>query len=687
VIQVSSASRDRPASASHPRASVNPASLQEANSARKASRYRPDIDGLRAVAVISVMIYHLGLVLPGKAINRVSGGFIGVDVFFVISGYLITGIIQRQIVSGNFSFADFYSRRMRRILPAFYCILLCVSVLAGLHLFPEEVSTYNRSAISAILSVSNVYFWKTTNYFAGPAMSKPLLHTWSLSVEEQFYIVWPLLLVLIARFRPRMLRMIIILLAACSFLLSAIGVWRWPDATFYLVFGRIWELSLGGMLALNILPAPRAAWVRQIIGVLGFGMIAFADLMFTTDTPFPGAAALVPCLGAGLIIAAGEKGGHAVGRMLAWKPMVFVGLISYSLYLWHWPIFVFQRMFSLFPGGDLGKKVKVEVLLATFVLATLTWRFVEQPLRHVRWSHRRVFSTGIACAVFSMLFCFVVQAFSNALTPAPARAAASFLNYLERKPELEATQLQGDQRVTKAWVDAVLRIDPSKKNYLVLADSHANHLVPGLQHVFPEANFVRATGSSCRLLVPGEHYKPHCDSIFQYLYTDFFPNNKIDGIILEGRWDLESAKDIDAFSKWAQSHGYPVIVLGPMIQYDQPLPRLIAESIRQHDPSVITRHRLELRPVAAAVQQVAARDHLTFISWTDILCHNDQCPTTTEDGTPLLYDYGHLTEEGAIFVATKLRASGAFDFAMGPAPANRAAGGRSQDANSKASGH
>jgi peptidoglycan/LPS O-acetylase OafA/YrhL len=628
----------------------------------------------------------LGLVLPGGTIlSQISGGFVGVDVFFVISGYLITGIIQRQIVSGHFSFAAFYSRRMRRILPAFYCVLTSVSLLAALRLFPEEASAYNHSAISAILSVSNIYFWKTTGYFAGPAISRPLLHTWSLSVEEQFYLIWPLLLVLIARFKPQSLRVFIPALATCSFLLSLIGVWIWPDATFYLVFGRIWELALGGMLTLEILPYPSTASARQITGLLGLAMIAFADLRFTTDTPFPGAAALVPCLGAALIIAAGQKGFHAVGRMLAWKPIVFIGCISYSLYLWHWPILVFQRMFSLFPGGDVGKAVKVEVLLATFILATLTWRFVEQPLRHIQWSHQKVFVVGIASAVSSILLCAFVLEFSIHQTSPPARAAASFLTYLDRTPELERTQLRADQRVTDAWIDPLLRIDASKKNYLVMVDSHANHLVPGLQHVFPEINFLRATGSGCRLLPPGQHFKPHCDSLFQYLYTDFFPRNKIDGILLEGRWNQSSPSDLDAFVHWAQSHSYPVIVFGPMVQYDQPLPRLIAESIRQHNASLIAQHRLDLQPITTAIQQVAQRDQVPFISWTDVLCPKHQCETTTEDGTPLLYDSGHLTEEGSTFVVAKLRTSGELDLTKTPPLASRATPEASQISNHKAS--
>ncbi len=633
-----------------------PSRLPEAESG--ISRYRPDIDGLRAVAVISVLIYHLGLVLPGGAVNRITGGFVGVDVFFVISGYLITGIIHRQIESKVFSFAEFYSRRMRRILPAFYVVFISVSFLAGLRLFPSEVSAYDWSAVSAIFSVSNVYFWRTTNYFAGPAMSKPLLHTWSLSVEEQFYLVWPLLLVLISRYKPRMLKATVVLLAICSFVLSAFGIHIWPEATFYLVFGRIWELALGGMLALDLFPTPRAVWGRHISGLIGIALIALADLTFTIETPFPGASALVPCLGATFIIAAGQKGTHAVGRMLAWKPVVFVGLISYSLYLWHWPIIVFQRMFSLFPGGDLGKTVKAEVLSATFILATLTWRFVERPFRNLQWTSRRVFQVAIASAVCCSLFCFSLLALSYAETPGPARAAASFLTYRESHPELERDQLEEGQLVTKEWIEPLIRLDLSKKNFLVLADSHANHLVPGLQVVYPEVNFLRATGSGCRLLLPGQHYKPHCDSLFQYLYADFFPYNKIDGIILEGRWDLTSLKDIDGFVTWAQSHGYPVTIFGPMIQYDQPLPRLIAESIRRRDESVITRHRLDLSGVTTAVDKVAERHHVPFISWTEILCPQRACPTTTNEGIPLLYDYGHLTEEGATFVVARLRATG-----------------------------
>lgn len=332
--------------------------------------YRPDIDGLRAVAVLAVVLFHAGM--PG-----LGGGFVGVDIFFVISGYLITGNVAREIEAGRFTIAGFYVRRARRIVPALAVMLAATAIAAAVWLTPADMARFGISLVAAALSVSNIHFWSEAGYFDVAAGQKPLLHTWSLSVEEQFYLLLPLGLVLLARrrigFAP-----VLASVAVASLAISILSVRFAPTAGFFLLPSRIWELLFGSLLSLGALPVAKSRAPREAMAVAGLAAILVALLAFDPSTPFPGAAALLPCLGAGFLIAAGESGGLTlVGRLLSLRPMVVVGLISYSLYLWHWPLIVLAS-YRFGPSTALSIAA---VVAASLVLAALSWRFVEQPFR------------------------------------------------------------------------------------------------------------------------------------------------------------------------------------------------------------------------------------------------------------------------------------------------------------------
>ncbi|HEY4395835.1 MAG TPA: acyltransferase, partial [Polyangia bacterium] len=263
-------------------------------------KYRPDVDGLRAVAVLAVVIFHLN-------VRPAHGGFVGVDIFFVISGYLIGSIILTQTRAGTFTFSSFYERRIRRILPALMGVLLAVTPLAYRWLLPKELVEYGRSLLAANFSASNFYFWQQSGYFDSPA-SKPLLHTWSLGVEEQFYIALPILLVLLRRYAPRRTATWLVTLGAASLAVSAVGAYRSPVSAYFLMPSRAWELLLGTIIALDGFPRLRSAVVRHIAGLVGLALVLVPCHLYQSSTPFPGLAALVPCAGTGLIIAAGRDG-------------------------------------------------------------------------------------------------------------------------------------------------------------------------------------------------------------------------------------------------------------------------------------------------------------------------------------------------------------------------------------------
>ncbi len=334
--------------------------------------HRRDIDGLRAVAILPVLLFHAHI--PG-----VGGGFVGVDVFFVISGYLITGILLKDIARDRFSILRFYERRVRRIFPALMAMLAVVAAVSYARLLPQELRPLARSLIAATLFVSNIFFYRQVGYFNGASELKPLLHTWSLAVEEQFYIFFPLYLW--AAFkklsRPAVVKLTTAL-ALASLALATWAAWKSPKAAFFLAPHRANELLIGALLALDAVPVPSRQRSRDLLSLAGLALIVGAVVGYSDATPFPGLTALLPCVGAGAIIHAGKDGRSLVGRWLGTRPMVFIGLISYSLYLWHWPILALARTCLMRPltglevAGALG---------AAFLLAVLSWRFVERPFR------------------------------------------------------------------------------------------------------------------------------------------------------------------------------------------------------------------------------------------------------------------------------------------------------------------
>lgn len=330
--------------------------------------YRSDIDGLRALAVLPVMLFHAGI--PGF-----SGGFVGVDIFFVISGYLITGILLGELARERFSLVGFYERRARRILPALFLVLLACVPFAWLWMLPDQMRSFGQGLVAVSFFVSNIFLWRESGYFAPAAELNPLLHTWSLAVEEQFYLFFPLLLLFMWRYARGLIVSALVALAVASLALSEVG-WRIaPDANFYLGPTRAWELLFGALCAWRL--KGREQKGQGALAALGLAMILFSILRFDEGTPFPSLYALVPVAGTALIIlfSAPTTKTH---RLLSQRAFVGVGLLSYSAYLWHQPVFAFAR---LGPFPPLGPGPMFGLCLLTLTLAYLSWRYVETPFR------------------------------------------------------------------------------------------------------------------------------------------------------------------------------------------------------------------------------------------------------------------------------------------------------------------
>ncbi|HEV2271648.1 MAG TPA: acyltransferase family protein [Steroidobacteraceae bacterium] len=619
--------------------------------------HRPDIDGLRAVAVLPVMAYHAG-------IGLVPGGFIGVDVFFVISGYLITQVLLQDIARDRFSVLNFYERRVRRIAPALLGALIGTSIVCAWYGIPAEVLDYGRSLIAATLSASNFYFWRTSGYFSAPALTQPLLHTWSLAVEEQFYIFWPLCLFAGWRFFGNRLALATLIATAASFALSAVGAFVAPSGTFYLLPTRAWELFLGALLALGMFPRPLKAVARNILALLGVVLIAGSALRIHSDMPFPGALAAPACVGAFLVILAGRDGTSLTGRLLSWRPIAFVGLISYSLYLWHWPLIVFQRDYGLLliPGAP-DREQKLLVIGCSFVLGTISWRFIEQPFRVgvLRPSRQALFKITAAAAAITIAFgasAWAAGGFPSRYSPQQLRIAAFLIH--DGSAHIDPCFLH-ESTGPNSFPASCLEMNAQKRNFLLLGDSHAWELAYGLRAEYPDINFLQATASDCFPALRHDWKEAQfCVHAMDAVLRDFLANHRVDGVIIAARWDSGCLPRIAQTLAWLHQRAIPVTLVGPTLVYDLPLPRLMLTSERTGQPALIEQHLTRgLWALDTEMLAIARENGTQYVSMLRMFCPR-QCNLTDESGLPLIFDQEHVTNIGSIRVARTLKRQGYF---------------------------
>ncbi len=499
-------------------------------------RYRPEIDGLRAIAVTLVLLFHVELAF--------AGGFIGVDVFFVISGYLITGLIIKDQSRCKFSIMDFWKRRILRIFPAVFAIVLFTLVMGFFVLFPDEYMILGKSAFAQQCFLSNIYFQRNTGYFDGPAELQPLLHTWSLAVEEQFYFAFPFLMMGLNRIGRSATIKAIVFLSIFSLLLSEYMVRIDRSTAFYLLPFRAWEMLIGSLVCFLPTPQEKFDKAMSILSWLSLVVIIGTSMVYTSKTLFPGLAALAPCISSASFIYSNSRKVLGAGHLLASKPMVFIGLISYSLYLWHWPILVFWRQMQIFP---LTAADAFGILAISLCVAILSWWFIEKPFRNLarKASFKSVLISNLLLSFFILVSSIAIykgngfewRVPTESLRYAEFRKSKDFIYEITPKQAEQASfPLNGDLN--------------SKSTVLLWGDSHAMALAPGLNSACRKKGFglYHATHSATPPVLDFVYiFKSGLNSDgprYNASVLQFVRERKVKLVVLAGVWSWYASQDV-----------------------------------------------------------------------------------------------------------------------------------------------
>lgn len=624
-------------------------------------KYRREIDGLRALAVVPVILFHAGFKL-------FSGGFVGVDIFFVISGYLITSILLTDLSNQNFSILRFYERRARRILPALFLVLAVSTLVAWFLLIPGDMKDFAHSLAAVSVFASNHFFLHKSNYFDAAVELKPLLHTWSLAVEEQFYLFFPLFLMWGWRYGKARLILIIAVVATASLVLAQWCAFYKPELGFFILPTRAWELAIGSFAAFyfdKYQLATFSAKINQLFSLLGFSFIIVSIFLYDKNTPFPSVYALVPTLGTLFIILFAWPSTY-VGRILGSRIFVGIGLISYSAYLWHQPLFAFARQRSL---TEPSANVFTALSAVTIMLAYLTWRYVENPFRQKSsnpyFQRRAIFTYALTGGIAFLILGLTLDntaAYESGLTP-EQKHFLSFVTYSENETFRDAWR-EGKCFLTTRFnqfnlfdKEGCLSLSETKHNYLLLGDSHAAHLRYGLVANFPHINILQANASGCKLLLNAKG-APRCTDMAHYVLNEYLPRHKIDGVILSGRWEKADFDDLLKTVDYLKQFVDEVIVFGPTVEYIKPLPVILAQSKGAFAKGILKESQFlmaEKFTISSRLSEILKPTGVSYADMTSAICSEGVCRTMTAENEPMSFDYGHFTLSGSKTVVANLK--------------------------------
>jgi peptidoglycan/LPS O-acetylase OafA/YrhL len=621
--------------------------------------YRPDVDGLRAIAVLSVVFFHA---FP----DRLTGGFVGVDIFFVISGYLITNIILKSVARERFSLLDFYARRIRRIFPSLLLVLATCFALAWFSLFPDELQELAKQTLAGTAFFANTLFWMQSGYFDVAAETKPLLHLWSLAVEEQFYLVWPLLLWLLVGGRRRGWLALVLLLLT-SFALCIVQGKSNPQGNFYLAFSRAWEFIAGALLASWQISRPAARQNQRrfndALSVLGALLILLAVQRISPAHTFPGWWTLAPVLGATCIIAAGPHG--IVNRTVLAHPLaVAIGLISYPLYLWHWPLLSLARIMQ---GSTPDQAIRLSAIAASFVLAWLSWRCFERPIRRAQAPvvTRALIGGMLAMAVVSVL-AWKFEGFPQRL---PSEA-----NLLKNRQWHLNTGNHADCGTSFSKLSASFCRGVSEPSVVLLGDSHAGQLYHGFASL-PQESYSRVMVMGAGACAPtlGLDERPGCAELLQSALFRVRSMQQVTTLVLASyyRFAQHSAQPQEHPDQWVAGYLKTIealrapgrqlvfVVDNPSLNFDpktclrKALMPLNVSAPMQCEASLVLQRSTRATYLAAVDRLRAAAPDVFFFDPATVLCHDNRCPVMI-DGLLQYGDFNHLSLYGSQRVVAAL---------------------------------
>ncbi len=646
-------------------------------------KYRPEIDGLRALAVVPVILFHAGM-------QFFSGGFVGVDVFFVISGYLITSIILKEKEAGTFSLKSFYERRIRRILPLLFFIMLCCIPFAWAWMMPTQLKSFAKSLYSVVFFASNIQFMDEVDYFADLSEDKPLLHTWSLAVEEQYYILFPLFIMMFWRFGKQRLVQLILFGSLVSFALAEYGWRHEPVMNYYLVLTRAWEIFAGSICAFIMFDKKQKP--DEALSLIGLGMLILSIIVFNKATPWPSFLTLLPIIGTCLLILYMDQK-TLVGRVFSTKGFVTIGLMSYGLYLWHVPLFAFARIRSFGPPET---SLLLLLSLVALGLSYFTWKYVEAPFRDRSESGM---PTKKVMRVMGMTgaFLVVLGLIGDKTDGMPQRFSSEIHTILEapkgdtsgchNKFKYDGQKIRAGEVCTIGAADAFPHI-------AVIGDSHASRITDALAENLKTAGQAALTynASWCVPLLDlysVQKKKRHCRDFITASFEATLNNPQIKTVILYGQWanvpwgqrwgedevatygfaDRAPERVKDNTSAFRQSLRHTmealkasnknIMIIGPIPEFNTVIPYTLAK-LQHFGKGDAVKHQLEdsllvtwedyerrNKEVLLAFDQIAQDYDVAIINPYHIYCGEGFCQYETPDGTPFYEDGSHLTRAGS----------------------------------------
>lgn len=614
-----------------------------------AAALRPDIQGLRAIAVLAVVVFHI---LP----YTLTGGYLGVDMFFVISGYVVAQRLSAQWQRGELDIRAFYRSRFIRLAPALLTMLLVSTVLASCLLLPAELYTFAVHLLGVLTFSVNFLLMADSGYFAPAAESLPLLHTWSLAVEEHFYLILPAIFLL---FKPARMRLLLSLLALLCVVSFGAGLWLQqihPELSFYLSPLRFYQFLLGCLATRVVVRSTEKRLSHELLCLLALCVLLTCFIHYDKTTLPLGFTSLIPTLCTALLLAL-LPSSRLSATVLSIRPLRLIGDSSYSIYLWHWPIIVFYKM---------AWSVRIDALTALLLFTAsvaagvLSYQLIEQPwrgrgplaaFRCYQQPVRKQLALALLLATTAGYFCVqqgLPQRFSTQQLQDARFLQQTNPHYRQGQCFLTST----DTAASQFDVQTCLTPSPGKPDILLLGDSHAAHLYQALQQASPQFHWLQANASGCKPLIPWQG-RPLCTALYRQTVLPTLKRQPPDAIVLSATW---LTRDIDALLQTVQflQQFAPVYVIGPAVQYQQPLPRLLVQYQETADWVSLSTQR-QTRELDIAIQSaLAGLADSHYLSLYQQQCPADQCQRRAADGSPLLWDHNHFTLAGSLLVAPGL---------------------------------